>query len=346
MALPESSLSIVCSAIAQFVRDGLNAAANNISVRIGAPADVPESGEEHKLNLFFYRLEPGGFDSAAHPGDPWRLRLFCMISAFAIDDDAVPAGENDLRILGEVLRVFREAPLLGGMNVNGEQVMLQVVFNPVTDEQINQIWSTQGDTTYRPSVIYEMALAAIVPSRSRLEPPLVGALGAQARGSHGARYARFSGTFSFPGVPFTVVEVENPQWTPAMCWIHQGECAHTLAFDAQGPEFSAFTPRIWLAGDPGEEVQLHWEVWDRQGWREAGVPVAATPFSTAIDPENVPPAVPGTFPLEISLPVSLPPGQNGAQGLLYAKRTFSPVAGGPSMTVRSNPLLISLYRIS
>ncbi len=346
MALPESSLSIVCSAIAQFVRNGVNAAANNIGVRIGAPADVPGNSEEHRLNLFFYRLEPGGFDSVSHPNDPWRLRLFCMISAFGIDDDGVPAGENDLRILGEVLRIFREAPVLEAVSVNGEQVVLQVVFSPATDEQINQIWSTQGDTTYRPSVIYEMALAVIVPSRSRLEPPLVGALGKEARGAFTGRYAAFSGTFSLPRVPFTLVNIENPQWNPALCWVYEGECAHTLAFDVEGSEFAAFTPRVWLAGDPGDEVQLMWEVWDRDGWREAGAPVSAFPFSTVIDPEKVPPAVPGTFPLEIALPVTIPHGQNAAQGLLYARRRLSLMEGGPVVTLRSNPLLISLYRIS
>ena len=344
MALPESSLSIICSSIAQFVRNGVNAAANNITVSIGAPAEMPESDEDHKLNLFFYRFEPGGFDSDAHPNDPWRIRLFCMISAFAVDDDGVPAGENDLRILGEVLRVFRETPVLGTVGVNGEQVRLQVVFSPATDEQINQIWSTQGDTTYRPSVIYEMALAPIMPSRLRVEPPLVGAFGNQARAVSAGRFAAFSGTVSQPRVPSSVVAIEDPQWAPALCWIHRGECAHTLSVDVESPEFAAFTPQVWLAGDPSASVDLVWEIWDTGGWRAAGAPVAATPFGTTIDPEEVPAVVAGTFPLDVDLPVTIPAGENAAQGFLYARRTVTPVPGGPTVTVRSNPLLISLYR--
>ncbi len=346
MALPESSLSIVCSAIAQFVRAGIHAAANNINVIIGAPAELPDSAEDHKLNLFFYRLEPGGFDSDAHPNDPWRVRLFCMISAFGIDDDGIPAGENDLRILGEVLRIFRETPVLGAVGVNGEQVRLQVVFSPVTDEQINQIWSTQGDTTYRPSVIYEMALAPIMPSRLRGEPPLVGGVGSEAREISRGRYAAFSGTVSPPKVPFSSVDTANPQWVPVLCWIHQGECAHTLSFDVDSPAFAAFTPQVWLAGDPSENVELVWEVWDQNGWRETGAPLSVTPFSIAIDPENVPPAQAGVFPRDLSLPVSIPAGENAAQGLLYARRHVALVAGGPPVTLRGNPLLISLYRTS
>ena len=90
MPLPESSLSIVCNAVNQFVRNSVNAAANNIAVSMGAPADVADSDDEHRLNLFFYRFEPGGFQSAAYPTDPWRVRILLRVlvkvlhSVFAI----------------------------------------------------------------------------------------------------------------------------------------------------------------------------------------------------------------------------------------------------------------------
>ena len=159
MALPESSLSIVCSAIYTFVHTGVGAAANVINVSMGAPAEVSDNEDEHRLNLFFYRFEPGGFEASAHPNDPWRVRIFCMITAFGADEGGVLAGENELRILGEVIRIFRERPVMDAVAVGSEQVRLQAVFTPATDEQINQIWSTQGDTSYHPSVVYEMALA-------------------------------------------------------------------------------------------------------------------------------------------------------------------------------------------
>lgn len=344
MALPESSLSIVCTSIVQFLRNRINAAANNIDVTLGAPGEIPEGNEQHKLNLFFYRFEPGGFDSDAHPNDPWRIRLFCMISAFGVDEDGIPAGENDLRILGEVLRIFRETPVLATVGVNGEPVRLQVVFSPVTDEQINQIWSTQGDTPYRPSVIYEMALAPVMPSRLRVEPPRVGAFGHQARGVSAGRFAKFSGVVRPPRVPFSRVDIEDPLWAPVLCWFIQGQCALTLSLDVGSPEFAAFTPGVWLAGDPSASVELVWEIWDRDGWRPVGAPVAANPFSTILDPDDVPADIPGIFPLQVASPVTIPVGQSAAQGLLYARRTVAPAPGGPSVTVRSNPLLLSLYR--
>lgn len=344
MPLPESSLSIICNSISQFVRTGLNAAANNISVSIGAPAEVADNDEDHRLNLFFYRFEPGGFDSDAHPNDPWRVRMFCLVTAFGILEDNVTAGENELRLLGEVLRIFRETPVLAAVTVSGEPVRLQVVFSPASDEQINQVWSTQGDTTYRPSVIYEMALAPIMPATLRAEPAIVGAIGNQAFAGRSGRFAAFSGTARSPQVPAHTVDIDNPQWAPAICWLYQGECAHTLSFDVDSVEFGAFTPRIWLAGDPAQSVDLVWQIWDSSGWRSVGPPVAATPFASAIDPESIPAPVAAVFPLDLALPFGIPGGENAAQGLLHATRSVTLVPGQPPVQIRSNPLLISLYR--
>jgi hypothetical protein len=339
MALPESSLSIVCNSIYDFVRLGVDAAGNGITVTMGPPAAVAGEADVQRINLFFYRIEPGGFESAPHPDDPWRVRIFCLISTFGVDEDDVPAGENDLRMLGEVMRIFREQPVLDTVTLGSEQIRLQAVFTPASDEQVNQIWSTQGDATYHPSVVYEMALALIMPSTRRVEPALVGAVGSQARAGHAARFSQFSGAIQGPPVIRRRVDSNNPLWTPQLCWLHQGGCALSLSID----EAEAFTPRIWLAGDTGASVELIWELWDSSGWRRAGAPIPATPFNDLIDPDAIPPVAP-PFPLEISSPVVIPPGERAAQGLLYAVRQFTPPSGGPAVEIRSNPLLLSRFR--
>jgi hypothetical protein len=40
------------------------------------------------------------------------MRLYCLISAFGAPLDNVSAGENELRVLGEVMRLFHESPVL------------------------------------------------------------------------------------------------------------------------------------------------------------------------------------------------------------------------------------------
>lgn len=347
MPLPESSLSVVCNSIAEFVRVGVGAVANNIAVSLGSPAEMEEEGDQHRINLFFYRFEPSGFESASFPDQPWKIRLFCLVSAFGVDEDGITSGENDLRMLGELMRIFRELPVSAALDISGQQVRLQTIFSPVTDEQINQIWSTQGDTTYRASLIYEMALAPIMPSQLRTEPPLVGAFGRQAFASQNQRFAAFTGDPEGPLVPVTNININDPNWQPQLCWIHQNVCSHTLSFDIDGPEFAAFQAQIWIAGDDSQNVSLRWDIWDTaQGWRSVGVPVVAAPFSLTIDPDNIPTSIPGIFPASfpMPLPVDIPLAESAAQGLLYATRSVILVAGQPAVELRSNPLLLSLYR--
>ncbi|SET07383.1 Protein of unknown function [Nitrosomonas marina] len=346
MPLPESSLSIICASIGDYVRNGVNAATNNITVSIAAPAEVAEDDDQHRINLFFYRFEPAGIQSSVRPDEFWHMRMYCLITTFGIDEDDIPAGENDLRMLGEVMRIFHERPVLAAVNIGTVSVRLQVVFTPVTDEQINQIWSTQSDTVYRPSVLYELALAPVIPSQLRTEPPLVGSLGHQVFGDPAQRYSGFSGNVSGPRVPLRRVDIANPQWVPQICWIYQNTCVQTLSFDIDSPEFAGFSPDLWIAGDSGENVSLVWEVWDSNGWRQIGAPHVVTPFNDTIDPVQIPAPVPGLFPetLPLPLPVTIPVDENAAQGLLYATRSIVVIEGQPAVEIRSNPLLISLYR--
>ena len=332
----------MCTSITEFVRIGLNAAANNINMFMGAPSQVPDDDDDHRVNLFFYRFEPSGFQSSAYPDDPWRVRIFCMITVFGVSADGVTAGENELRMLGEILRLFRETPVTGEQVIQGQSIRLQAVFSPATDEQVNQIWSTQGDTSYRPSVIYEMALAPIMPTDIRPEPPRVGAVGHEATTYD--PFAAFSGTVQGPPVPRRSITVADPVWQPYVCWVHEGQCAFTLSFDIETPDFAAFTPLVWIAGDPGTARELVWEVWDASGWRSEGAPVPATAYTQTLDPDDIPAPVPATFPVELALPFEIPVGETSAQGLVYAVRSVTLIEGNDPVEVRSNPLLLSLYR--
>ncbi len=150
---------------------------------IGNPAEaVPgQADTEHRVNLFFYRFEPSGFHADTSPGDIWWIRLHCLITAFGVAEDQVSSGENDLRLVGELMRLFHETPVLNSVNVDDEEFRLQVVFHPLSADDLNHIWSTQNEVSYRPSVAYEMALAPVVPVKHSLGSPLVGAVGSEVR---------------------------------------------------------------------------------------------------------------------------------------------------------------------
>lgn len=340
MALPETPLSQVCRAIAAFLADQLGASVHPIKVIIGSPADaVPkETDTDHRVNLFFYRLEPNEFTPAPDPDEIWRLRLNCLVTAFGVPEDSVSAGENALRLLGVVLRAFHERPLLDAVPVNGEAVRTQVVFQPLSSEEINRVWGTQGEAAYRPSIAYEMSLVPVLPRRPGSEGPLVGALGLETRATMSARRAPFGGTAAPPPIGRFVVDTAPEDWAPRICFVHGGACAESLSFAVGSPELAAFQPRAWVAGAIGADVELTWEVWDRTaGWRPAGTRVAAKASSPAIDPDLAATAT--------TTAVVLPFTDHAGQEVLYAARQYRRASDGARLTVRSNPLLVNLFAV-
>jgi len=347
MPLPESSLSQVCRGIATFVADRLQASQHNIHVRIGNPADAApgESETNHRVNLFFYRVEPEGFGPSPAPDETWRLRLSCLVTAFGVQEDQVSAGENDLRLLGGVLGIFHEQPVLDALTVTGgngsgdEVVRTQVIFQPLGVEEINHLWSTQGDVAYRPSVAYELALVPILPGQPRLGGPLVAATGLEVRADMERRFEPFSGEALPPAVQPFRVRTREPGWAPRICLVAGGACAESVAFAVGSPELAAFSPQVWVAGESTAPVHLAWEIWDPvAGWRAGGTPVDTTAAGPFLDPAAV-----ATAP---TTAVTLPFTDHAGQAVLYAERTFTRPGDGVSLTVRSNPLLVHLFEVA
>jgi hypothetical protein len=339
MALPASSLSQVCRSIADFVSARLKAQQNNIQVRIGSPAAAsPATGDTaHRVNLFFYRIEPNAFAPAPSPDETWFLRLHCLVTSFGVDEDQTSAGENDLRLLGGVLSAFHEQPILAPIVVDGTTVRTQVVFQPLGTEEINHIWITQGDVPYRPSVAYEMALTPVVPQHPSLGGPLVGAVGFEVRADEAARFAAFGGHAAPPPVIAREVDTRFEEWAPSICFVAAGVCVESVAFKVGSPELAAFTPRVWIAGANNADVKLRWEIWDRTGgWRASGAPaVDARATGPRLDPAQAGSAT--------TTAIALPFNDHAGQAVLYAQRTFNRAADGVPVTVRSNPLLVNLF---
>lgn len=340
MALPTSTLSAVCRSVADFVSEGLDAANLSIRVSVGNPAEVaPKEGDtEHRVNLFFYRVDPFGFAPDGASDEVGWLRLQCLITAFGVLEDQVSVGENDLRLLGEVIRLFHETPVLAPIAVNGESIQLQVVLQPLGADDINHLWSTQGDVAYRTSVAYEMAVMPVVPARPAVGSPLVGHVGYEARRSDTNRRRPFAGaTFSLPAVP-VAVETAAEGWAPHVCFAYQGMSAYSLAFEVGSENLDAFEPAVMVLGEPGAEVTLRWDEWTAEaGWATSGAELAATAAVRSLDPEHLD-EVP-------TVAVPLPFVDHAGQAVLYAVRGYERASDGASLTVRSNPLLVTLYQV-
>lgn len=321
MALPDTSVSIACRAVAEFVRERFRSLGHGIRVPIGPPASaVPGSADtDHRVNLFFHRFEPIGFGAEASPSDPLYLRVHCLVTAFGVQEEGISAGENDLRLLGEVVRLFHEKPVMDAVSAEGESVRLQAVFQPLSLDDVNRIWSTQKDTAYRPSVAYELALVPIIPRARAPGSPLVGTIGQEIR-------ARIEDT-------------RHEDWEPQICFVRNGECLQSLSLRLGSEELAAFTPAVLVAGELGAEVTLRWQVWDRMaGWREEGPTATVAIPVSHIDPDQL--------PVDSLASLPLPFREHAGQAVLYAVRRFRRAAdgaSGPELEVRSNPLVITLH---
>ncbi len=176
MAAPSpSSLSKVCNAVARHISDNIIDDGSDVRVVVGNPADAKPAGQDsdHKINLFFYRIEPYAFSPDTTSGENLMTKTHCLITPFAVTEDNVSSGENDLRFLGEVIRILHEKPFVQVKIEDGEEFFIQIVQQGLTTEEINQVWNNQRDVTYRPSIGYEISITPIIPKDKKIQAPPV-----------------------------------------------------------------------------------------------------------------------------------------------------------------------------
>jgi hypothetical protein len=321
-------------------------------ILIGHPKsaiDIIEASGAHHINLFFYHLENAAYPTDATSDDPFFIKLYILITAFGNNDafDNTSAGEDELRLIGAIMQRFHEKPVIRLKDAGGEEIAyLQLIPHTLTLDDINHIWSAQGDSAYRLSVGYEIALVPIPLAEKVENTSSVGSIGVEATSNLKQQPLSPSGLVVdslAPLVSRSTIDISRPDWVPQICFVEGGSCRQTLSFDVESSDFATFTPRIWIAGDPAEEIDLIWEVWKSDGWAQSGPIIKRFPYSKEIDPEGMP-STTATFPAELVLPLSLGVDEFSGQAILYAVRQFTPVASDEPLEVRSNLLLISFYR--
>ncbi len=335
MALVASSLSQICKAISSFVSAGLNTGGVTVFVTLGNPGEsVAGESEGHRLNLFFFRFETYQFNADVLPGENLLMRMHCIVTPFAVLEDSISAGENDLRLVGEVLRIFHEQPVFL-LSADSQQFEVQVILQNLGLDQINQLWSTQGETLYRPSLLYEVSLAPVIPNKKSVTAPLAGALGLDVEADL-ETVATGSVAAAPPDVAAARVDTAREEWAPLIAFVSGGACLQSVSFALGSPELSAFTPAVWIAGLLGAAVQLRWDVWDSvSGWQTQSSTTPATVATASLDPAQAASAT--------TVTAALPFTEHAGQAVLYAVRSYARGFDGTSVTVRSNPLLVNLY---
>ncbi|MCK5354625.1 MAG: DUF4255 domain-containing protein, partial [Methyloprofundus sp.] len=209
-------------------------------------------------------------------------------------------------LIGEVMRVLHEHPILSidrGDNV--EIAQLQIIPHLLDLDNLNHIWSTQGDTAYRLSVAYEMSLAPVAMAIAAEPSPLVAtpqmlSWGAMNRLMNEDK----AGVISLkPGVEYFEIDTDREDWVPHISYVEQILASPPElqnVFKIEGGLTRELD--ILVAGKENATLQLVWNVWRRKvdhsivAWRE-GIPDQVPPQEKEIS--NAPGSTVPFFPNRI-----------------------------------------------
>lgn len=162
-----------------------------LNVEIANPAQFhprAADADAHLVTLFLYRIEPDHAALLSTPERGMAVRLKVMITVYGGQADGVEEsiGTLEMRILSHIMRLFMEQPKLGpikvketlplgpiaafvtqGVTVEAQQLSLDM-------EEVNHIWTTQGDTPFRTSLVYSFNYALVVPATPKdIGPPVL-----------------------------------------------------------------------------------------------------------------------------------------------------------------------------
>ena len=282
--LPVTSISDAATKLRTLLLDEIDEITQAKYIKIGHPKETFEDMEKGNvkdkdhLNLFFYNIQYSGYPSDGVSDDPFYVRLYCLITAVGTKKGNPSYGEKDMRLIGEVMRVLHENPVLSvdkGDDV--ELARLHIIPHELDLDNLNHIWSTQGDTAYRPSVAYEMSLAPIPLAAAAQGSTIVGDPNIISRGMVDPPNEPEEGSMISlkPGVELTEIDTSIENWAPHICFVEEVD-ASTKAlhyiFNVEGSLTADLD--ILIAGKEDAKVKLVWNVWRRkndnsvEAWKE------------------------------------------------------------------------------
>ena len=306
--LSASSLSTAAYSLRNLFLQNIDELDDINYIRIGHPADNIgdlDDAEENCLNLFFYDINYDGYPADGSSDNPFYVRLHCLITAVghkskepespgSNNERDVSKGENELRLIGEVMRILHEQPLLSISDAKGNEIaVLQIVPHTMNLDNLNHIWSTQTDVSYRLSVAYEMALAPVPNTIPSETSPLVGDPQLVIWGKMKRKKEKVKdGLMSLqPNVEYVEVDTGVDRWMPHICYVETLTDASKklhYVFKVEGDLSTALD--IVIAGKAGCKVKLFWNVWRKKtnnsvvAWKEYIVDIETPPEKTIATP--------------------------------------------------------------
>ncbi len=378
--LPIGSLSEAAYGLRQMLLSNIADFGADISrIRIGHPGtNIKElEGENDSgLNLFFYHVSYDGYPADGTSDNPFFVRLYCLITAVGQEVKKgnpentsgrdISKGENELRLIGEVMRVFHEQPVFSLTDEDDETIVsLQIVPHSITLDNLNHIWATQGsETPYRLSAAYEMSLAPVPYTLATRTSPLAGDPSLAIWGDMEREPGKeLDGQINLqPVVEYLEIDTDEDDWMPHLALVeNMGNPDTKLHYVFRVEGSIAAKLDILIAGKEGETLSFFWNVWRRKtdnsivSWKEdiadsetpsaviehGGVPDDFYP--NRIDPESID----TRRVIEVQLPSDVGEADTKTwQASLYAVREWQhddPTGNGETITSKIKSNLLLLY---
>jgi len=127
-----------------------------------SPKEIKDEGENtNRVSLFLYQIqenrhlrnqEPPRLDDSHLGTPPLVLDLLYLVTPYSEEKT------QEKYILGKVMQVFHDNAILSGTvlqgSLAGSNEEIRLLFNPISINDLSQIWTAFQDVAYRLSVIY------------------------------------------------------------------------------------------------------------------------------------------------------------------------------------------------
>lgn len=287
--LPISSLSRVAYELRDLFVSHIDDFNDYENIRIGHPAETIKELEvldDSGLNMFFYDVNYDGYPADGSSDNPFYVRINCLITAVgqkSSEPDGtgnrdVSKGENELRLIGEVMRILHEQPVLSIDDGDDNEIaQLQVIPYTMNLDNLNHIWSTQSETSYRLSVAYEMSLAPVPFRQESDSSPLVTdspTISVLVKSNDTQDNKKINVPLQ-PIVEYLEIETDDDDWIPHICLIENaGSVPSKLHYVYLIADDFNKELNILIAAKNNARVKLVWNVWRRKkdnsilAWKE------------------------------------------------------------------------------
>lgn len=173
-----SAIADVGETLITLLRDNMSDLVPANSIVLLSPADVEDEGI--RLTLFLYNvmenphlknrgMEDLGPTQLRYP--PLTLDLYYLLTTYAssLIPDRTERTLEEYSILGRAMRIFYDNAILSGSvlrgSLAGKDEELRILFNPMSIDDVNKIWTTFQEVPYRLSVSYLVTPVSIDSTR-------------------------------------------------------------------------------------------------------------------------------------------------------------------------------------